>query len=131
MGSEVADVTGSRTDAELAELDVPSLLRAGLGSSADGPRRALFGDGAVAGAILLDRAGVVPRSVAFLAQIVRSGGVAYAAELPEPLPQPAQTVVIRPWLATAASVTSDVEQVARWFEAVAAVLALRAGARHA
>lgn len=115
-----------KTDDELAALDVPTLLRAGL----TGERhRELFGDGAVAAAIRLDRAGVLPRSVSFLAEIVRSGGSRYAAELPEPLPQPAQTSVIRPWLDAASG--SDGEQLARWLEAVAAVLALRANARQA
>ena len=120
-----------KTDAELALLDVPELLRAGLGESAPG-RGALFGDGAVAAAIALDGVDVVARSVTFLAEIVRSGGTRYAAELPEPLPRPAQADVLRPWLAVAAAVpdVSD-EQVGRWLEAVAAVLALRAGSRPA
>jgi hypothetical protein len=119
-----------RTDAELAGLDVAALLRAGLGGpSAD---TALFGDGAVAGAIHLDRVDVLPRSVSFLAEIVRSGGTRYAAELPEPLPVRAQTDVVRPWLEAAASVPgADDERVARWLEAVAAVLALRASTRQA
>lgn len=118
-----------KTDAELAALDVPELLRSGLGDDAAG-RGELFGDGAVAAALALGE--VVPRSVAFLAEIVRSGGTRYAAELPEPLPQPAQADVIRPWLAVAAGVPGAAdEQVARWLEAVASVLALRAGARQA
>jgi hypothetical protein len=116
-----------KTDDELAALDVPTLLRAGLGAG-DG-RTELFGDGAVAAAIRLDGVGVLPRSVTFLAEIVRSGGTRYAAELPEPLPQPAQTSVIRPWLDAASG--SDGEEMARWLEAVAAVLALRAGTRQA
>jgi hypothetical protein len=122
-----------KTEAELAELDVAALLRAGLGES-DADRTALFGDGAVAGAILLDRVDVIPRSVGFLAEIVRSGGTRYAAELPEPLPVPAQTDVVRPWLETAASSltgTAGDEWVARWLEAVAAVLALRTTTRQA
>lgn len=121
----------NKTDAELAVLDVPELLSAGLGDGAAG-RGELFGDGAVAAAIALDETGVVPRSVSFLAQIVRSGGTAYAAELAEPLPRAEQSAVIRPWLTTAAALPAVFdEQVARWLEAVAAVLALRAGARQA
>ncbi|HWM05870.1 MAG TPA: hypothetical protein VNP92_26305 [Actinophytocola sp.] len=119
-----------RTDAQLAELDVEAMLRAGLGAEAD--RTALFGDGAVAGAILLDRVETIPRSVSFLAELVRRGGTAHAAELPEPLPTAAQTDVIRPWLAAAAATAtgpSGDERAARWLEAVAAVLALRAGRR--
>jgi hypothetical protein len=115
-------------DDELASLDVPELVRTGL------PTRsaALFGDGAVAAAILLDRAAVIPRSVTFLAEIVRSGGTQYAAGLPEPLPLPAQTSVIRPWLAAAASVVSSVDDddaFERWLKAAATLLAARRAAR--
>lgn len=122
-----------KTDAELATLDLDQLLRAGLGEP-DSGRTALFGDGAVAGAIHLDRVGAIPRSITFLAEIVRGGGARYAAELREPLPVPAQAEVIRPWLETAAASVADTdgdERMARWLEAVAAVLALRAGTRQA
>jgi hypothetical protein len=121
----------ARTDAELAALDVAELLAAGLGEQAAG-RGELFGDGAVAAAIALDGTDVIPRSVTFLAEVVRSGGTGYAAGLAEPLPRAEQTEVIRPWLSTAASVPgADDEQMARWLEAVAAVLALRASTRQA
>jgi hypothetical protein len=127
-----------RTDAELAQLDVAALLAAGLGEQAGGgelgeraARGELFGDGAVAAAIALDGVDVIPRSVTFLAEIVRSGGVRYAAELAEPLPRAAQAAVIRPWLSAASVPSADDEQVARWLEAVAAVLALRASTRQA
>ena len=112
-----------KTDAQLAELDVLELLRDGLGGDASA-RGELFGDGAVAAAIALERVDVLARSVAFLASVVRSGGPRYAASLPEPLPTAAQTAVIRPWLEAAAD--GPDEQVARWLEAVSAVLALRA-----
>ncbi len=86
----------------------------------------------MAAAIALDGVDVIPRSVTFLAEIVRSGGTGYAAGLAEPLPRPEQTAVIRPWLSTAAAVPDATdEQVARWLEAVAAVLALRASTRQA
>lgn len=90
------------TDGELAQLDVPALLRAGLAYA--GPARArLFGDGAVAAAIAADRLDVHPRSLAFLAEVVRRGGIRYAAGLPEPLPGPARAALARDWLAAAAS----------------------------
>jgi hypothetical protein len=114
-----------KTDAELAELDVVSLLRAGLDG---GARSELFGNGAVAGAIHLDRAGVLPRSVSFLAEIVRSGGTGYAAALEEPLPTPSQSGVIRPWLDVAVG-TDDDETFARWLQAVSAILDLRLSTR--
>jgi hypothetical protein len=115
-------------DSELAQLDVSSLLHNGL------PTRAkdLFGDGAVAAAILLDRAAVIPRSLTFLAEIVRSGGTKYAANLTEPLPTPEQTEVIRPWLDAAASVTARVDDdyaFEDWLKAVATILAARRATR--
>jgi hypothetical protein len=119
-GDPVTNPT-NRTDAQLAELDVEAMLRTG--------HTALFGDGAVAGAILLDRVETIPRSVSFLAELVRRGGTRHAAELPEPLPTAAQTAVVHPWLAAAATGPSGDERMARWLEAVAAVLALRAANR--
>jgi hypothetical protein len=118
-------VTVGKTEAELAELDVVALLRAGLAAERPGE---LFGDGAVAGAIRLDRAGVLPRSVSFLAEIVRRGGTRYAAGLPEPLPTAEQTDVIRPWLDAAAQTVTDPdadERFARWLAAVATILDVR------
>ncbi|MFJ9854715.1 hypothetical protein [Streptomyces sp. NPDC101150] len=116
-----------KSDSELLETtDVPTLLRWGLGVNGS-HHTALFGDGAVAAAITLDRQGALPRSVAFLAKVVRSGGTRYAAELDEPLPGEAAHTV-RAWLASAADVAPDVagdDAVARWVEAVAAVMELR------
>ncbi|MFE7532146.1 hypothetical protein ACFU7Y_41585 [Kitasatospora sp. NPDC057542] len=121
-----------QSDSQLAELDVEILLRFGL--PAPGPHRsALFGDGAVAAAITVDRLGVMPRALVFLGEVVRSGGTRFAAALPEPLPGPAAAVA-RGWLQTAAMVVQDPtgdQLVARWFDAVAAVLALRVTHREA
>ncbi|MEU9110352.1 hypothetical protein AB0D04_00825 [Streptomyces sp. NPDC048483] len=117
----------ARTDDELAQLDVPALLRYGLGFGGH-HRTTLFGDGAVGAAVVLDRLGVPPRSVAFLAKVTRSGGVPYAAELPEPVPGDAAGPLVRTWLGSAASVVHTVEGdevVARWLESVAAIIALR------
>ncbi|MFF9645751.1 hypothetical protein [Kitasatospora aureofaciens] len=122
----------SMSDARLAELDVEVLLRFGL--PAAGPHRStLFGDGAVAAAITVDRLGVMPRALVFLGEVVRSGGTRFAAGLPEPLPGPAATVA-RGWLEAAAMVVGDATGdllVARWLDAVAAVLALRVAHREA
>jgi hypothetical protein len=119
----------SKTDADLAQLDVAVLLRFGLAQ--DGPhRRALFGEGAVAGALLTERHQVLPRSVGYLAEVVRAGGVRYAAALPEPLPGPAAAALVRGWLEAAAAVTADPQGdalAARWLDAVAALLELRRG----
>jgi hypothetical protein len=117
----------SRTDDELAGADLPSMLRYGL--AFPGPyRTALFGDGAVGAAVLLDRQGVRPRAVAFLAKIVRSGGTRYAAELTEPVPGEEASAMVRSWLESAATVAKGVdgdESAARWLDAVAGILALR------
>lgn len=112
-----------RTDRELGQLDVPELLRNGL--TTDGAGHAeLFGGGTVAAAIVADRAGVQPRSLAFLADVVRSGGVGYAAALPEPLPGADRTALAREWLSAAADARADGE-FARWLDAVAVLLGLR------
>ncbi|MFJ9518116.1 hypothetical protein ACIRPK_07585 [Kitasatospora sp. NPDC101801] len=116
-----------RTDDDLAELDIPALLRYGL--SAGGARRAaLFGEGAVAAAVAVDRLHVVPRSLGYLAEVVRAGGTRYAADLAEPLPGPEPTRLVQEWLDTAATVTAGVdddEVLARWLDAVAELLAMR------
>jgi hypothetical protein len=115
------------TDDDSARLDTAVLLRYGINS--EGPHRTtLFGDGAVGAAVTLDRLGVLPRSVAFLAKVVRSGGVGYAAGLPELLPGQVATDVVRGWLESAATVARPVdgdETTARWLESVAELIGLR------
>ncbi|MFI9255606.1 hypothetical protein [Streptomyces sp. NPDC053069] len=121
----------SRTDDEvLAATDVALLLRYGLTQEAF--RTALFGDGAIAAAVTLDRLGVLPRSLVFVAAIVRSGGLAYAAALPEPLPSAEPAGLLREWLTGAAQTATTPqaeERSARWLEAVAEIIALRRTAR--
>ncbi|QLI99871.1 hypothetical protein HZZ00_01995 [Streptomyces sp. NEAU-sy36] len=121
----------SRTDDEvLAETDVAVLLRHGLGQEA--LRATLFGDGAIAAAVALDRLGVLPRSLVFLAEIVRSGGLAYAAALPEPLPDPEAARLVGEWLAGAAGTANGPEAeswAVRRLAAVAEIIGLRRAAR--
>ncbi|KOV66212.1 hypothetical protein [Streptomyces sp. MMG1121] len=121
----------SRTDDEvLAATDVTLLLRYGLAQ--DAFRTALFGDGAIAAAVTLDRLGVVPRSLVFVAEIVRAGGLAYAAALREPLPSPAPAELLRDWLTGAAQTATTAEaetRAARWLEAVAEIVARRRATR--
>ncbi|MFD4904234.1 hypothetical protein [Kitasatospora purpeofusca] len=121
-----------RSDSRLAELDVEILLRFGLPNP--GPHRStLFGDGAVAAAITVDRLGVVPRALTFLGEVVRAGGTRFAAALPEPLPGPAAAAA-RGWLEAASTVVQGPQGdqlVARWLDAVAALLALRVTHREA
>jgi hypothetical protein len=121
----------TRTDDEvLATTDVPVLLRYGL--TQDAFRTALFGDGAVAAAVTLDRLGVLPRSVAYVAEIVRAGGARYAAELTEPLPSREASALLCDWLDTAAQVTGTPEgeaRAARWLDTVAELVGLRRDAR--
>ncbi|MEV7188757.1 hypothetical protein [Kitasatospora sp. NPDC093102] len=122
----------SMSDSQLADLDVGVLLRFGLPSP--GPHRAtLFGDGAVTAATTVDRLGVMPHALVFLGEVVRSGGTRFAAALPEPPPGQAAAVA-RGWLAAAAMAVGDTagdRLVARWLNAVAAVLALRVTHREA
>ena len=123
----------TRTDDEvLAGTDVAVLLRYGL--TQDAFHTALFGDGAVAAAVTLDRLGVVPRSVAYVAEIVRAGGLAYAAELPEPLPseEAAPRTCATGWGAAPVATDPNTEtRAARWLDAVAELIGLRRGSRAA
>ncbi|MCD7441454.1 hypothetical protein K4B79_24910 [Streptomyces lincolnensis] len=124
----------TRTDDELlAATDIPVLLRYGL--TQDAFRTALFGDGAVAAAVTLDRLGVVPRSVHFVAEIVRAGGLAYSAGLPEPLPSREASAHLRDWLETAAQAApgqdrdTRADRTARWLDTVTELIGLRRDAR--
>ncbi|MFF3638007.1 hypothetical protein [Streptomyces sp. NPDC002250] len=117
-----------RTDDELARLDITVLLRYGLTAGAGARRTALFGDGAAAAAVLLDRLGTEPRSVAFLADTVRAGGLARAVELPEPLPRRAAADLVREWLRAGAELMGGIaadDTAATWLRAVATVIELR------
>jgi hypothetical protein len=118
----------TKSEAEIAQLDITAMVRDGLADPGGAAHRALFGAGAVGAAIVLDRLQVIPRSLTYLAEVVRAGGTRYGAELPEPLPEPAQTEAIRPWLTQAAKVATTVdddEDVAQWLAAVAAIIAVR------
>ncbi len=117
-----------KTDVELAELDVAAMLRHGLADIDGAAGQALFSEGAVAAAIVLDRLDVLPRSVTYLAEVVRRGGLRYALQLPEPLPAPPQAEIARSWLAAAEEVSANIDsdhRMTRWWEAVAAILTMR------
>ncbi|MFE5581199.1 hypothetical protein [Kitasatospora sp. NPDC056531] len=120
-----------KTDDELRQLDVPAMLRYGLAFA--GPHRtALFREGAIAAALAADGLGVFPRSLAFLAEVVRAGGARYAADLAEPLPGEEPTRLAREWLSSAATTvtTTDGDQLlARWLDAVAEILGMRRDVR--
>jgi hypothetical protein len=98
------------TDDELLTIDVPAALAAGRAG----------GEVTVAAALQAERLGVLPRSLTFLAEVVRRGGLAYAIALPEPLPTPEQSALAAGWMARLAE-----DDAARWLDAVAAVLAIR------
>jgi hypothetical protein len=129
----------SRSDEELGQLDVADLLRDGFGT-VGAAHREFFADGAVAAAIAADRHGVFPRSITFLAEVVRRGGIGYAADLPEPLPRPDQAELVREWLNAARELARSTDgasndrasndegandELARWLEAVAVILDTR------
>jgi hypothetical protein len=118
-------VTNPMSETELAALDIPALWHAG-------DRGRLFGEGSVGAGIVLHRLDTVPRSLTYLADLIRAGGVRRALDLPEPLPAPEQTEALRPWLQAAADTVSGLdgdEEVARWLEAVATIIAARLAAR--
>ena len=108
---------GLRTDAELLAVDVAELVAAAL-RSADPARQLLIGAAAPA-AVQAARAGVRPRSLRFLAEVVRRGGIDFAAGLREPTPAPEQTELVRSWLVVA---HGDEAVFAGWLEAVAAIM---------
>ena len=112
-------------DGDLADLDIAALLREGLPHD---PR--VFAEGAIAAAIELDRVGIPPRSLTFLAEIVRRGGVDFAAKLPEPLPTPESAELAKAWLQAATEVEwrdnfEGGNVMARWLDAVALLLNAR------
>ncbi|MFG1807413.1 hypothetical protein [Streptomyces sp. NPDC049040] len=117
-----------RTDDELARLNITILLRYGLTAAPGTRRTALFGDGAAAAAVILDRLGTEPRSIAFLADTVRAGGLVRAAELPEPLPRQEAAVIVREWLRTGAELAGGIaadDNAAAWLRAVATIVELK------
>ena len=103
------------TDAQLLDVDVPAAIAAGR----------LSGDPLAAAAIQADRLDVLPRSLTFLAEVVRRGGIGFAANLPEPMPTPEQSALVGSWLAAAGAEA----RIARWLEAVAAILEARRAVR--
>ena len=117
---------GKRSDEQMATVVVAAAITEALRS--EEPARHLVTGCAVPAAIQADRAGVPPRSLSFLAEIVRRGGAGYAVQLAQPLPTAEQSALVRPWLALAAADDAD-EPFARWLDAVAAIVDARAGGR--
>lgn len=124
-------MTTVRSDAELADLDVPAAVTRGLllaAWAAPGPvhrgghrRRAPRRGG-----------GHRPVPLGFLARHVRTGGFAAALALPEPVIGEAGTALVRSWLQAGAATGADVGRehlFARWLAEVAALLELRRDAR--
>ena len=116
---------GLRTDDDLLGLDVAEVIATAL-RTADPARQLLIG-AAVPAAVQVARAGGRPASLRFLAEIVRRGGIEVAAGLAEPMPVPAQTEVVRPWLLVA---HGDDATFAGWLDAVAAIMEARLTGRH-
>ena len=117
---------GVRTDEQMAAIDVAAAITEAL--RAPDPARQLITGGAVPAAIQADQAGVLPRSLRYLAEIVRRGGAGFAVQLPAPLPTAEQSALVRPWLARAAAADAD-EAFARWLDAVAAIIDARLSGR--
>jgi hypothetical protein len=114
-------------DADLAGLDVAAAISSGLGADT-ASRLVLFTQASIAAAIEAEALGIGPYPVAFLAKLVRAGGVAAALGLPEPLIGAEPTALARSWLeaalAAGTGVTQD-QEFARWLEMVATLLAVR------
>ena len=105
------------TDEQLLDVDVPAAIAAGR----------LSGDPLAAAAVQADRLDLLPRSLTFLAEVVRRGGLGFAADLSEPMPTPEQSSLVASWLTAAAG--GDDTRIARWLDAVAAVLEARHAVR--
>ena len=116
------------TDQQLLALDLGAVIADGLTAQAPAQARRLFAEGAVAAAIHADAADVLPRSLTFLAEIVRRGGIAYAAGLPSALPAPEPAALAQSWIA-AALPAGDASTFARWLDAVAAIVEVRRSVR--
>jgi hypothetical protein len=119
-----------RADGEVQDLDVSTALARGLRFDG-GPRQALFTEGAIAAALALRELGLGGFPVAFLARIVRTGGLPAALGLPEPLIGPEPTGLARDWMYAAAASAQDLSPLARlererlfaaWLDAVAALV---------
>ncbi len=117
-----------RPDSALRDIDVEAALVSGLDEPGD-QRSNLFSDAAIAAALRLAEHGIGPYPVGFLADCVRSMGLAAVLELPEPLIGAEPTEIVRSWMHAAADGhDADVRRddlFARWLAAVAAVLAIR------
>jgi hypothetical protein len=111
---------GLRTDGEMLTLDVAEVVATALRTT--DPARRLLIDAATPAAVQVAWAGGLPTSVRFLAEVVRRGGIEFAAGLPEPMPTPEQTKVVRPWLLVA---HGDDQVVAGWLDAVATIMEAR------
>lgn len=111
---------GLQTEDELLAVDVPAVIATAM-STAEPARQLLIG-AAVPAALQAARSGARARSMSFLAEIVRRGGITFAANLAEPLPGPEQTKLIRTWLVAA---RGNDQVFADWLDAVATVLEAR------
>jgi hypothetical protein len=109
-----------RTDEDIVPDDVVALLGEGR-----------FADALVPAALQAGSAGIQPRSLTFLAEVVRRGGAAWAAGLPEPMPDQNQTHLVRPWLLAitdaAPSLPATDQRLARWLDGVAVLIEVRRG----
>jgi hypothetical protein len=116
------------TEHDLLATDLPPMLRNIVDD------RRVFGEGAVAAALRLAALDAYPRSLTFLAEVVRRGGLAVALGVSELMPTAEQHALVRGWLEAAADTSDDdpfarEEAMARWLGSVATILAVRASAR--
>jgi hypothetical protein len=120
-----------RLDSELAGLDVAAAISRGIGAAGQS-RHVMFTEAAIAAAIQAEALGVGPYPVGFLARFVRTGGVAAALRLPEPLVGAESCALARGWMEAALAAGSSVDAdlvFARWLEMVATLMAARRSVR--
>lgn len=120
---------GIRTDDQLRHIDVPAAITDGLADEADGPDRLrLFTNAAIAAALAAEDLHVGPYPLSFLARYIRTGGLALALQLPEPLIRPDQSDLVRAWMRAAEPSCDGIEDdtlFSQWLEMVVALLLAR------
>ncbi len=108
----------------MRRVDVLEALRDGLGTTG-AAHRYLFADAAIAAALVAERLDAHPSSLAFLAEIVRRGGIGYAAGVEVAMPTRGQSVLVLSWLAAVRDLPAVDDACARWLDAVAKILHVR------
>lgn len=118
-------------------MDIAAAITRGLAPDGDGhegdghggnARRTMFSEAAIAASWQVERLGIGPYPLRFLARHVRAAGCAGALNLPEPLIGAEATQLVRVWLTAASAADEGLagdDQFAQWLDMVAALIAIR------